>query len=333
MSEIPDLLREVFDRQIPIIGEEGQERLLKSKVAVVGLGGIGSPLSIYLAASGISLRLIDWDAVELSNLNRQVLYTSADVGRPKAFVAAERLKRLNPDVEVEAFYKPVTGWNALDAVRGVDLVLDAADNAALREAINEACVKEGLPHTYAAVDRWFGAYSFFAEPGVDPCLRCIFPEGLRDQPVRVVGPVPAIVAAISATDAIKFLSGVGGVLRGKLLMIDLLDMSFEEISLRRNPSCPVCAQRRFDRLAEERTPVFSRGDSHFFFDVQVGVLQSLRRAKQLGWKALEANTNYARFQVEGSALLIVYSGGGVLVKGVGLEKAREIVAQLESSEH
>ena len=329
MSEIPGLLREVYGRQIPILGKEGQARLLGSKVAVVGVGGIGSPLALYLAASGVSLRLIDWDAVELSNLNRQILYTRADVSRPKAFVAAERIKRLNPDVRVEVFYKPVTGWNALEAVRGVDLVLDAADNAAVREAINEACVREGLPHTYAAVDRWFGAYTFFAEPGADPCLRCIFPEGIRDQPVRVVGPVPAVVAVISAIDAIKFLSGAGEILRGKMLVIDLVDMSFEEISIRRDPSCPVCGMRKFRRLSEEKTSIFSRGDSHFFFDVQMGVLQSLRRSRELGWEALEANTNYARFRVEGSALLIVYSGGGALVKGVGLEKARQIIRQLK----
>ncbi len=318
---------EVYSRQIPLLGVEGQERLRRAKVAVVGLGGLGSPISLYLAAAGVSLRLVDWDLVELSNLNRQVLYSRADVGRPKAYAAAERLGALNPSVELEPFYRPVVGRLALEVVRGVDLVLDAADNAAVREAINEACVEEGVPHTYAAVNRWFGAYAFFARPGEDPCLACLFPQGLRDHPVHVVGPVPALVGAVSAADAIKFLSGAGEPARGRMLIFDLREMSFESVAVSRDPECRVCARGEYRAITEDPGRVFSRKDSHFFFEPHLRPLEALRGARELRWRPLEVRPEFARFDASG-ATVVTYSGGGALVKGVTLAEAERLIGAL-----
>jgi len=323
---------EVYSRQIPLLGVEGQERLSKSRVAVVGLGGLGSSISTYLAAAGVSLRLVDWDLVEPSNLNRQVLYTRADVGRPKAFAAAERLRALNPDVDLEPFYRPVVGRLAREVVRGVDLVLDAADNAAVREAVNETCVAEGVPHTYAAVDGWFGAYAFFMRPGEDPCLACLFPQGLRDHPVHVVGPVPALVGAVSAADAIKFLSGAGQPTRGKMLIFDLREMTFESVEISRNPECRVCGRVEYREIDEDPGRVFSRGGSHFFFEPHVRPLAALRRARELGWRPLEVRPEFSRFDF-GGVSVVAYSEGGVLVKGAPPGEAERLVGDLLGVQH
>ncbi len=301
---------ERYRRQLPLLGKEGQEKLLRSKVAIMGVGGIGSFLSLQLAAAGVSLRLVDWDVVELSNLNRQILYTTGDLGKPKVYVAAERLKELNPEIEVEPVHEPITGWNVLDMVKGVDLVLDALDSIKARMVVNEACVKEGIPHTYAAIGDWFATYTFFEKVGEDPCLRCILRES-DDRPPNVIGPVPAVIASISAIEAIKYLAGIGGTLRKELLIIDLKTMNFDRVKVFRNPNCPVCAKREFSYLGKGDGEVFSKGSSHYFFRVKA----------EPDAEVLEETEYYTRYKL-GKALIVSYKSGGTLVKGVDLEEAR-----------
>ncbi len=304
---------ERYARQLPLLGKDGQERLLRSKVAIMGVGGIGSSLSFQLAATGVSLRLVDWDVVELGNLNRQILYTTGDLGKPKVYVAMKRLKELNPDIEVEPVHEPITGWNVLDMVKGVDLVLDALDSIKARMIVNEACVKEGIPHTYAAIGDWFATYTFFEKVGEDPCLRCILKES-DDKPPNVIGPVPALIASISAIDAIKYLSGVGGTLRKELLIVDLKTMSFDRVKVFRNPNCPVCARREFSYLGKGDREVFSKGSSHYFFRVKA----------EPDAEVVEETEYYVRYK-KGEALIVSYRSGGALVKGVSLEEAKKLI--------
>ncbi len=301
-----------YVRQLPLLGEDGQERLLKSKVAVMGVGGIGSNISYQLAAAGVSLRLVDWDVLELNNLNRQILYTSRDLDRPKVYVAMERLKALNPEISVEVVHEPITGWNVLDMVKGVDLILDALDNIKARMIVNEACVKARVPHTYAAIGDWFATYTFFEKVGDDPCLRCMIRES-EDRPPNVIGPVPAVIGAISANDAIKYLSGVGGMLKKELLIIDLKTMSFDKVKVFRNPNCPVCGRGEFTYLGKGDRKVFSRGNAHYFFGIRANP----------DYEVMEETEYYVLYR--GEALVVVYKDGGTYVKGVELEDAKKIV--------
>ena len=239
-----------YSRQLslPEIGLEGQLRLKASSVLIVGAGGLGSPAALYLAAAGVGrIGLADGDAVELSNLQRQVLYRSADEGRPKAEAARERLLALNPSVLVEALPSRVTAAGALELVRDWDVVIDASDNFPTRYALNDACVRSGKPDVFGAVHRFEGQVSVFWA-GRGPCYRCLWPaapaaaEAPNCAEAGVLGVLPGLVGALQALEALKLILGAGETLVGRLLTVDGLGGRFREVAARRRPSCPACGE-------------------------------------------------------------------------------------------
>ncbi len=231
-------------------GIEGQERLLASRVLVIGAGGLGSPAALYLAAAGVGhLVLADDDVVELSNLQRQVLHASASVGLPKAQSGREALARLNPDVVVLPLVQRLEGAALDDAVVQADVVLDCSDNFATRHAINRACVRYRKPLVLGAAIRFAGQVSVFDLRRDDaPCYHCLFPEAddvqeLRCATTGVLGPLVGIVGSVQAAEAIKLLAGMGEPLVGRLLCLDALRMQWNTVRYQRDPQCPVCAPR------------------------------------------------------------------------------------------
>lgn len=252
---------------LPSIGERGQERLLASRVLQVGVGGLGSPLALYLAAAGVGqLTLVDPDRVDLSNLQRQVIHQTPDIGRPKVESARDRLAALNPGVRVVPVPRALEGEELLAAARAADVVVDATDNFAARFAVNAACVEARRPLVSGAVTRWEGQVTVFrADQGGGPCYRCLYPEGgegsegaegaeggaggaggeggAPDGAPGVVGPVVGIVGSVQATEVLKVLLGAGETLAGRLLVLDALSMEWRTLRLRRDPACPVCGPR------------------------------------------------------------------------------------------
>ena len=231
---------------IPEVGVEGQQRLKEARVVCIGAGGLGSPASLYLAAAGVgTLGVVDFDVVDFSNLQRQILYSSSDVGRRKVEAAASRLTALNPEVRVVAHETPLTSANALDILRDYDVVVDGADNFPTRYLVNDACVLLGKPNAYGSIFRFDGQASVFATKG-GPCYRCLYPEppppGLVPSCAEggVLGVLPGIIGTIQATEAIKLILGIGNTLAGRLLLLDALSMEFRTMKLRRDPACPVC---------------------------------------------------------------------------------------------
>ena len=233
---------------LPEVGVEGQLRLRSSSAVIVGAGGLGSPLGIYLAAAGIGrIGVIDFDVVDTSNLQRQILYSTQDVGRPKIELARERLLAINPHVEVEPHAERLTADNALDTLAPYDLVIDGTDNFPTRYLVNDACVLLGKPNVYGSIFRFEGQASvFWAQKG--PCYRCLYPEPPSPGAVPncaeggVLGVLPGVIGCIQATEAIKLLLGRGESLIGRLLLFDALEMRFRELRLRKDPRCPVCGE-------------------------------------------------------------------------------------------
>lgn len=233
---------------MPEVGMAGQKKLKAASVLLIGAGGLGSPLAMYLAAAGIGrLGLVDYDVVDYSNLQRQVIHGTGDVGRPKLDSARERIEAINPHVQVDSYPVPLTSENALEIIEPYDIVIDGTDNFPTRYLTNDACVLLGKPNVYGSIFRFEGQVSvFYAEEG--PCYRCLFPEppppGLVPSCAEggVLGVLPGTIGALQATEAIKLILGVGESLVGRLLLYDALDMSFNEVKLRKNPNCPVCGE-------------------------------------------------------------------------------------------
>ena len=258
MSLSPDeLLRYSRHTLLPELGVAGQERLKQGKVLIVGAGGLGSPAALYLAAAGVgTLGLVDFDAVDVTNLQRQVLYGTADVGRPKLDVAAGRLREANPHVSLNLHPEPLAAANARALVRAYDIVLDGTDNFSTRYLVNDACVMERRPNVFGSVFRFEGQAAVFSA-GNGPCYRCLHPEpppaGLIPNCAEggVLGVLPGVIGTIQATEAIKLLTGVGEPLIGKLMLYDALRMSFRTIALPRDPDCPVCGDAPSIRELQE----------------------------------------------------------------------------------
>jgi sulfur-carrier protein adenylyltransferase/sulfurtransferase len=232
---------------LPEVGLEGQQKLKAAKVLCVGTGGLGAPLAYYLAAAGIgTLGLVDFDVVDESNLQRQIIHSTNDVGRPKIDSAAEKLKALNPYVNIVKHETMLTSANALEIIKDYDIVADGTDNFPTRYLVNDACVLSGnKPNAYASIFRFEGQASVFAtEDG--PCYRCLYPEppppGLVPSCAEggVLGILPGLLGVIQATEVIKLILGKGDPLIGRLLLVDSLGMKFRELKLRKNPDCPVC---------------------------------------------------------------------------------------------
>jgi molybdopterin/thiamine biosynthesis adenylyltransferase/rhodanese-related sulfurtransferase/molybdopterin converting factor small subunit len=231
---------------LPEVGLEGQRKLKAAKVLCVGTGGLGSPLAFYLAAAGVgTLGLVDFDVVDSSNLQRQIIHSTKDVGRPKLDSAEEKLKALNPYMNIVKYNTMLLSGNAMEIFKDFDIVADGTDNFQTRYLVNDACVLSGKPNVYGSIFRFEGQASIFAtEEG--PCYRCLYPEppppGLVPSCAEggVLGILPGLVGVIQATEVIKLILGVGDPLIGRLLLVDSLGMRFRELKLRKNPDCPVC---------------------------------------------------------------------------------------------
>jgi molybdopterin/thiamine biosynthesis adenylyltransferase/rhodanese-related sulfurtransferase len=241
-----ELLRYARHLALPQVGLEGQRRLKSARVLCVGAGGLGSPLALYLAAAGVgTLGLVDFDVVDITNLQRQLLHGTRDVDRPKLDSAADRLADVNPHVHVVRHEARLTSENALGILADYDVVVDGTDNFPTRYLVNDACVMLGKPNVYGSVFRWEGQASVFSTPGA-PCYRCLFreppPPGLVPNCAEggVLGVLPGIIGSLQAMETVKLLLGVGETLAGRLLIFDALEMSWREVRLRRNPDCPVC---------------------------------------------------------------------------------------------
>src|SRR6201986_5405185 len=231
---------------LPEVGIEGQKKLKAAKVLCVGTGGLGSPLPLYLAAAGVgTIGLVDFDVVDSSNLQRQIIHSTADVGRPKIDSAEEKLRNLNPFINIVKFETMLTSANALEIISQFDVIADGTDNFQTRYLVNDACVLTGKPNAYGSIFRFEGQASVFATKD-GPCYRCLYPErpppGLVPSCAEggVLGILPGLVGVIQATEVIKLILGVGDPLIGRLLLVDSLGMRFRELKLRKNPECPAC---------------------------------------------------------------------------------------------
>ena len=241
---------------LPEVGLAGQRRLKAARVLLVGAGGLGSPAALYLAAAGVgTLGLVDFDVVDLTNLQRQIIHGTRDVGRSKLASASDRIRDINPHVAVEAFETRLTSANALDIVREFDVVIDGADNFPTRYLVNDACVLTGRPNVYGSIFRFEGQASVFATQD-GPCYRCLFreppPPGLVPSCAEggVLGVLPGLVGTIQATEAIKLILQVGESLIGRLLLVDALSLRFRTVNVRRDPACPLCGTHEIDTLVD-----------------------------------------------------------------------------------
>ena len=233
---------------MPEVGMEGQLKLKAAKVLCIGAGGLGSPLALYLAAAGVgTLGVVDFDVVDYTNLQRQVIHTTADVGRKKLDSAADKVKAINPFIQLRPFETRLTSENALDLFRDFDIIVDGTDNFPTRYLVNDACVLTGKPNVYGSIFRFEGQVSVFATQD-GPCYRCLYPEppppGLVPSCAEggVLGILPGLVGIMQATEAIKLILGKGEPLIGRLLLVDALGMRFRELKLRKNPECPACGK-------------------------------------------------------------------------------------------
>ena len=251
--EVVDLSNEEIRRYsrhliMPEVGMAGQRKLKAASVLLIGAGGLGSPRALYLAAAGVGrIGLVEYDVVSYSNLQRQVIHGTSDIGRPKLDSARDRIKDINPFVLVDTFDVPLTSENALEIMAPYDVIIDGTDNFPTRYLTNDACVLLGKPNVYGSIFRFEGQASvFYAEEG--PCYRCLFPEppppGLVPSCAEggVLGVLPGTIGAIQATETIKLILGIGDPLIGRLMIYDALNMSFDEVRLRKDPNCPVCGE-------------------------------------------------------------------------------------------
>jgi sulfur-carrier protein adenylyltransferase/sulfurtransferase len=234
---------------LPAIGGAGQRRLLEARVLCIGAGGLGSPAAMYLAAAGVgTIGIVDFDTVDLTNLQRQLLHDTDDVGRPKVDSAAERLTAINPDVEVVKHQTLLTADNAFDVLGGYDVIVDGTDNFPVRYLVNDATQLLGKPLVYGSIYQFDGQASVFLPGPETPCYRCLFPHPPPPGSVPscseagVFGVLPGIVGSIQAVEAIKLITGVGESLAGRLLLFDALGMEFTTVKLRWDPGCPVCGE-------------------------------------------------------------------------------------------
>src|SRR6201996_2674410 len=260
-STLPELTTDDLSRYsrhliLPEVGMEGQRKLKGARVLCVGTGGLGSPLAFYLAAAGIgTLGLVDFDVVDASNLQRQIIHSTKDIGRKKLDSAAEKLLALNPALNIVKHETMLTSANALEILKDYDIVADGTDNFPTRYLVNDACVLLGKPNAYGSIFRFEGQASVFATKE-GPCYRCLYPEppppGLVPSCAEggVLGILPGLVGVIQATEVIKLLPGFGEPLIGRLLLVDALGMNFRTLKLRKNPNCPACGTHEIKELID-----------------------------------------------------------------------------------
>ena len=233
---------------LPEIGREGQEKLKKAKVLIVGAGGLGSPAAVYLAAAGVgTIGIADYDKIEASNLQRQILYSNEDIGKPKTAIIKNQLEKTNPNINIITLNKKLTSNNALEIIKNYDLVIDGSDNFPTRYLVNDACVLSKKPDVYGSVYRFDGQASVFNYNN-GPCYRCLFPNpppadlAPNCAEAGVLGVLPGVIGTVQATEAIKIILGKGNVLSGRLLVYNALSMVFLELNVKKNNKCPICSE-------------------------------------------------------------------------------------------
>lgn len=334
--------KDFYSRQVIMkeLGKKGQRQLAKSKVAVVGAGGLGTVSSLYLALAGVGyIRLIDQDTVEAQNLHRQILYTVSDLHYPKAEVAAKRLQELNPLVKAEAVPENVNASNVERLLDGVDCVVDGLDNMMTRYLVNRACVKLKLPYVFGAAIGIEGNLSVFAPPETG-CLECLMPN-LSDQDLLtcstrgVIGATPGVIGALQAMETIKLLAGIGSTLKGKLLVCDFSDMDFTSIDISKSTRCPVCHGAMSSVAGGERL-VWLCGRDTANINPEKPLKLNLDEVYPVVNKRFNVRLksrlalmfNYKGYEVS------LFNGGRMLLKGVTDEKTaltvyREILKKLE----
>ncbi len=333
--------REFYSRQLTMkeLGKKGQARLTKSKVAVVGSGGLGTVSSLYLALAGVGyIRLIDQDTIEVQNLHRQILYTPADLHYPKAEVAARRLQEVNPLVKTEAFSENVNAGNVERLLTGVGCVIDGLDNMLTRYIVNRACVKLKIPYVFGAAIGIEGNLSVFSPPETG-CLECLMPN-LSDTDLLtcatrgVIGATPGIVGSLQAMETIKLLTGIGSTLKGKLLVCDFMDMDFTEIDISKSTRCPVCHGDSFSIAGGERL-VWLCGRDTANINPEKPLLLNLDEIYPIVNKRFQVRlkSRLALMFTFKNYEVSLFNGGRMLIKGVSDEKValetyREIIRKI-----
>jgi len=323
---------------MPEVGMEGQQKLKAARVLCIGAGGLGSPLALYLGAAGVgTLGIVDFDVVDYTNLQRQIIHTTADVGRKKLDSAAEKLKAINPFLNIRKFETRLSSDNALELFRDFDIIADGTDNFPTRYLVNDACVLTGKPNVYGSIFRFEGQASVFATKD-GPCYRCLYseppPPGLVPSCAEggVLGILPGLVGVIQATEVIKLILGKGEPLIGRLLLIDALGMKFRELKLRKNPECPACGTHRIiTKLIDYKEFCGIRGEEK---PMEAGVpeiqVEELKRRLEAGEDLLVLDVRepheYQICNIRGHLIPL-----GDLPKRVHeLDSSREIVAHCRS---
>jgi adenylyltransferase/sulfurtransferase len=344
--ELPELTADELSRYsrhliLPEVGVEGQRKLKAARVLCVGTGGLGSPLALYLAAAGVgTLGLVDFDVVDASNLQRQIIHSTADIGRKKLDSAEEKLKALNPALNVVKHDTLLSSANALDILKDYDVVADGTDNFPTRYLVNDACVLLGKPNAYGSIFRFEGQASVFGTKD-GPCYRCLYPEppppGLVPSCAEggVLGILPGLVGVIQATETIKLILGIGEPLIGRLLLVDALNMRFRQLKLRKNPECPVCGDHpTVTKLIDYQQFCGIEPESAKQSSVKNGIQQvNVRDLK----KRIDAGEDLFILDVREPFEYQIANIGGVLIpqndvaQRIGeLDRDREIVVQCKS---
>ncbi len=348
---------------MPEVGMAGQRRLKQGSVLLIGTGGLGSPLALYLAAAGVGhIGLVDFDVVDASNLQRQIVHGTSTVGIAKTESAKRRLQDLNPYIEITTYETRITSQNALDLMRPYDVIVDGTDNFPTRYLTNDACVLLGKPNVYGSIFRFEGQATVFSTRDGGPCYRCLYPEppppGLVPSCAEggVLGVLPGVIGTIQATEVIKLLTGIGEPLIGRLLLYDALSMRFRELKLRRNPSCPVCGDHptitelidyeqfcgivpeeqtlsnQFEITPRELAEWLERSDRPFLLDVrnpyEVAIASIPGTDKLIPIDQLPERIN----ELDPSREMVVYCRSGArsgraveLLKSVGFRKVKNLV--------
>lgn len=236
---------------LPDVGEKGQEKIKNSKVLIVGAGGLGAPAAMYLAAAGVgTIGILDFDNVDITNLQRQIIYTEKDLGKPKAEAAAERLREMNSEIKVYAVKEKLTKDNSFNFFKDYDIIIDACDNFDTRYIISDTCTALNKPHIYGAIFEFYGQVAVLGKNG--PCLRCLSDpekdktEVISSQKVGVLGAVPGVIGSLQAVETLKYILGIGENLQGKMIFVNMLDMSFDMVEIPKNPNCIICGKGRTD---------------------------------------------------------------------------------------
>ncbi len=336
------LAKEFYSRQTIMkeLGQEGQSRLAKSTVTIVGVGGLGTVAALYLALAGVGkLRLIDQDIVEIKNLHRQILYNTQDLDYPKAEVAAARLKKANPLIETEAISENVNAGNVDRLLKGSDCVVDGLDNMATRYLINRVCVKIKVPYVFGAAIGMEGNLSVFSAPET-PCLECVLPnlsdnEMMKCDTRGVLGVTPGIIGAMQAFEAIKILTGMGAALKGKLMICDFSDMYFTTIDVAKRTDCPSCKGTLPKALKERLVWLCGQNTANINPEkpLKMSLIQVHDRIQQHGLHIRVKSRLALMFDFKGVEVSF-FNGGRMLIKNVADEKAavaayRAILSELE----